>query len=108
METQLLSRFCGNKTAAEVFLTQIRQWFNTLQSNGSFTQVLADRAQVVTYIQSSDNADLLSSNCTGYFIGLKSAIDADRVVLERRFQYYRFADDGIMQIIRNLLGFPRF
>ena len=59
-----LGKICGNSTVLQSFVTQLQQLFTTLQSNGSFTQVLADRAQEVAYIQSATNAALIATNST--------------------------------------------
>ena len=82
----------------------MRQLIDNLQSNGSFTNILADGAQQVAYIQSSSSTALISSNCTGFFFGLQNAKDADRDALVEKFQYYRIAIDAVMQTLRNLLG----
>ena len=98
------SKLCANQSTASSFLNQTQQLINTLQANGSFTQFLADRAQGVAYILSSDNAALLSSNCTAYFIGLNSATNADQTALQAKLQYYQIADNALKAIIRSLIG----
>lgn len=105
---QLASKLCANLTLAQAFVTQMQQLFTTLQANGSFTQVLADRAQEVAYIRNADNTALLSTNCTAYFSNLKTAIDADRAIVETREQYQRIAAKATMDIITNLIGRRRY
>lgn len=90
---------------AQQFLTQTQQLISTLQSNGSFTRFLEDRAQTIAYIQNADNTALLSSNCTAYVTGLQNAKSADRAAGDVQRQYYRSATNAMKQIIRNLFGF---
>ena len=99
---QLVSKLCSNQTAVQTLLTKVQQLISTFQSNGSFAQVLADRANEVSYIQSSTSAALLSSNCAGFFTGLKNAKDADDAVMKTRFQYYQIAAAALMQTIGSL------
>lgn len=98
-----VSKICGNQTLAQGFLTDMRQSIDTLQSNGSFTNVLADAAQQVAYIQSSTSAALITSNCPEFFHGLKNAKDTDRDALMEKFQYYRIAINAVMRTIQNLV-----
>ena len=98
-----VSKICSNQTVAQELLTEMQQLLNTFQSNGSFAQFLADGAQEVAYIQRPSSAALLSSNCTGFFIGLKNAKDADQVAFVGKFQYYRIAIVKIMKTFRNVL-----
>ena len=106
--SQLSTKLCANQSLADAFLAQMQELINTLQTNGSFTQVLADRAQEIAYIQSATNTALLSSNCTAYFTGLTTAINADRAVVKTREQYFRAAADATKQIIVNLIGRGRY
>lgn len=99
-----MSRLCANQTVAEEFLSQTQQLINTLRSNGSFTRFLADRAQGIAYIENSENADLLATNCTAYFNGLKAAKDADRILAGTNRDFYGAAAKAMRQIIRNLFG----
>ena len=100
---KLMAKLCSNPTMAQTVLTKIQQLISTFQSNGSFAQVLADRANEVAYIQSSTNAALLSSDCTAFFTGLKNAKDADDTAMKARFQYYQIAATAMMQTIRSLI-----
>lgn len=103
-QKKLITKLCSNQTAAQIALTKIQQLISTLQSNGSFAQVLADRANEIAYIQSSNSATRLSSDCPGFFTGLKSAKDADDAALKARFQYYRIAAAALMKTIGELIG----
>ena len=103
----LAAKVCADQTLAQELLKQMKELFDTLESDESFTQVLGDRAKEIAYIRSSSNAKLLSSDCTAYFNGLKSAVDADRVVVEARLQYYHIAAEAMMKIVQKLFGVPR-
>ena len=99
-----MSNLCANESLAQEFLIQTQQLIDTLQSNGSFTRFLEDRAQGIAYIENSANNDLASSNCTAYFNGLKTAKDADRIVAQKNREYYGIAAKAMRKIIRNLRG----
>lgn len=101
---QMVSKLCSNQTVVQTLLIKVQQLIATFQSNGSFTQVLADRTREVTYIQSSSSAALLSSNCTGFFVGLKNAKDADDAAMRTRLQYYQIAASALMQTVFSLIG----
>ena len=103
-QKKLTAKLCSNQTAAQIFLSKIQQLITTLQSNSSFAQVLADRANEVAYIQSSNSAARLSSDCPGFIAGLKSAKDADDAALKARFQYYHIAAAALMKTIGELVG----
>jgi len=89
---------------AQSFLTQVQQLITTLQTNGSFTQVLANQAQEVAYLQNSTDSTLLSSNCTAYFAGLNNAIQADQQALQTQLQYQQIAAQQLFQIVYSLVG----
>jgi hypothetical protein len=89
---------------AQSFLTQVQQLITTLQTNGSFGQVLTSVAQEVAYIQNSTDAALLSTNCTAYFAGLNSAIQADQQAAQIQLQYQLIAAQQFSQIVYTLVG----
>jgi hypothetical protein len=95
---------CANASLAQSFLTQIQQLINTLQSNGSFTQVLQARANEIAYIQNATDVALLSSNCTAYFIGLQNAKALDKLAGDQQEQYTWIAANLFSQIIQSLFG----
>jgi hypothetical protein len=101
---QWVSELCANETLAESFLTQTRELITTLESNGSYSNVLADRAQEITYIQSATNAALLSTNCTGFFSGLNNARSLDSQAQQQQQAYQRTAGRLFWQIIQSLVG----
>ncbi len=101
---QWVSELCANGSLAESFLDQTRQLITSLESNGSYSNVLADRAQEITYIQSADNAALLSTNCTGFFSGLKNAKNLDGQAQQQQRAYQRTAGRLFYQIIQSLVG----
>lgn len=103
-QQKMVEKLCSNQTAAQMLLAKIQQVIATLQFNGSFDDVLADRKNMVAFIQSSGSAARLSSNCAGFFADLKSAKDADDAVLKARFQYYRIAAATLMKTIGELVG----
>ncbi|CAF2417868.1 unnamed protein product [Rotaria sp. Silwood2] len=72
-----LTELCSNGSLTEAFLTQTRELITELRENGSFADALAKRTQSIDYIQSDENAELLSSNCTQYFAGLFAAVKSD-------------------------------
>jgi len=101
---QWVSELCANETLAESFLTQTRALITTLESNGSYSNILADRAQEITYIQSATNAALLSTNCTGFFSGLNNARNLDSQAQQQQQAYQRTAGRLFWQIIQSLVG----
>jgi len=75
-----------------------------LQSNGSFTDVLTERATEIAYLQDTSNDGLLTSNCTAYFTGLDSARQTDRTAVEAKQQYFRAAQQAFFEILRSIIG----
>ncbi|CAF2785911.1 unnamed protein product [Rotaria sp. Silwood2] len=102
-EDSWVSNICANDTLTQSFLNQTRQLINDLQSNGSFTQVLQERAQFISYIQNDNNTELFLSNCTEYFNGLKSAKILDKQALEQEKQYEQIANRLFRQIIQSFI-----
>ena len=96
--------FCNNATLGSSFLTQIQQLITTLQSNGSFTQVLSAHANAIAYLTNSANTALLSSNCTAFCSGLQAAKQADQAAGQVQQQYARSAGQAVSQIIQSLYG----
>jgi len=89
---------------AQDFLADIQALITTLQSNGSYSQVLTNHAQEIAYIQNSTDAALLSTNCTAYFAGLNSAIQADQQAAQIQLQYQLIAAQQFSQIVYTLVG----
>jgi hypothetical protein len=89
---------------AQAFLTQTQQLITTLTTNGSFTQFLGQHTQATAYIQNAANTNLLSSNCTGYFVGLKAAKILDQQAAQAQQQYQQIAVQAFFQIIQSLVG----
>jgi hypothetical protein len=98
------TKLCDNGSLAQSFLTQTQQLITNLQSNGSYTRVLQSRAQEINYVQNADNANLLSSNCTGFFVGLGDAQSADKLAEDQQKQAARTAGQLLIQIIVSLVG----
>ncbi|CAF5227919.1 unnamed protein product, partial [Rotaria magnacalcarata] len=44
------TKLCANSTVAQSFVTQTQQVIANLQSNGSFTQALQNRANAIAYL----------------------------------------------------------
>jgi hypothetical protein len=101
---QWASKLCDNETLAHEFLTEVRQLITTLQTNGSYGRVLQDHTQTIAYIQSDPNAAVLSSNCTGYFVGLQNAQKLDQNAEEQQEQYEENLDFLYIKIIQSLVG----
>ncbi len=99
-----VTQLCDNATLAQDFLTEIQALITTLQSNGSYSQVLTNHAQEIAYIQNSNDSALLSSNCTAYFAGLKAAKQADQAAIQLQQQYQSAAAQAFFQIIQSLVG----
>jgi hypothetical protein len=89
---------------ASEFLTQVQQLISTLNSNGSFGQVLTARAQEVAYLTNTANAATLTSNCTAFFTGLQSAKATDQAAAQVQFQYTQIAAQAFFQIVQSLVG----
>jgi hypothetical protein len=98
------TKLCANSSLAQSFLTQTQQLITDFQSNGSYTQVLQSRAQEISYVQDANNANLLSSNCTGFFVGLGDAQSADKLAEDQQKQAARTAGQLLIQIIVSLVG----
>ena len=95
---------CANSTLAQNFLTQTRAVLAALQTNGSYTQFLADHSNAVSYLQNTANDATLSSNCTGYFSNLNAARAADRTVLDARRRLQENAVRLLGQVVQTLVG----
>ena len=98
------SKICANASIADAFLNQTRQLITDLTANGTFTSVLTERQNEITYINSDDNKAILSSNCTQFFTGLDAARDLDRQAEKQQMELQRTARDLFVQIVRSLLG----
>ncbi|CAF2492047.1 unnamed protein product [Rotaria sp. Silwood2] len=98
------SILCANDTLAQEYLTQTRQVINSFRSNETFTEALQNRQQVIAYIENENNEDLLSSNCTAFFIGLKSARNLDMDAMNLQRQLERIVGSSLFNIIQSLIG----
>lgn len=72
-----MSNICSNSSLTSSFLTKAQQAIADFRANSSFTQALNNQANAVAYILNDDNVDLLSTNCTGFFSGLRQAKKLD-------------------------------
>ncbi len=98
------TKLCDNETLAHKFLTEVRQLLTTLDTNGSYSRVFQDHTQTIAYIQGDPNATVLSSNCTGYFVGLQNAQKLDQNAEEQQEQYEENLDFLYIKIIQSLVG----
>ncbi len=78
------SNICDDKTQADSFVIKIRQLINTLETNGSYTEILNKHVHAIAYIESSSTEVLISSNCTEYFNGLNAARKLDTKAEEQQ------------------------
>ena len=101
---QWIAKLCANSSTAQSFLNQTQQLIGVLQLNSSFAGALQRQTQQITYIQSADNAALLSSNCTGFFSGLKAARQRDWKAGKQQQQYQQIVRRLLENIIRSLTG----
>ncbi|CAF2671290.1 unnamed protein product [Rotaria sp. Silwood2] len=104
-QTTWSSKLCQNQTLAQSYLNYTRQLITTLETNGSYTQVLQKRAQAIAYLKNDNNTELLSSNCSQFFAGLK---DAQKLDAQALLQQKRYEDNAVRlykQIFQSLLGF---
>jgi hypothetical protein len=101
---QWATKLCDNASLAEAFLNQTQQLILQLQANGSYAGVLQERAQEVAYLQNATNTALLSSNCTGFFIGLSNACKLDKLAEAQEEQYEQNAAGLFKQIVQSLVG----
>ncbi|CAF1344339.1 unnamed protein product [Rotaria sp. Silwood1] len=102
------SKLCQNQTLAQSYLNYTRQLINTLETNGSYTQVLQKRAQSIAYFKNDNNTAFLSSNCSQFFAGLKYARKLDAQALKQQQMYENNAARLYKQILHSLLGFRFF
>ncbi|CAF2042584.1 unnamed protein product, partial [Rotaria magnacalcarata] len=98
------SKLCGNSSLAQAFLSKSQAVIAELKSNGSFAQLLQQKAQEVAYMQNSANVALLSSNCTQYFNGLTAAKHADMKTQRQQHKYERIGAHLLQQIIPAIFG----
>ncbi|CAF5190755.1 unnamed protein product, partial [Rotaria magnacalcarata] len=94
----------ANSTVAQSFVTQTQQVIANLQSNGSFTQALQNRANAIAYLVNGANVDLLSSNCTSYFSGLRNAKMLDNKAVAKAIRLDKTAQRLLSQVVKSLVG----
>jgi hypothetical protein len=75
-----------------------------LQSNRSFTQALQNRANAIAYLGDSDNADLLLSNCSDFFSGLRNATMLDKKAVAAAMRLDKTAQRLFSQVVKSLVG----
>ncbi|CAM4795615.1 unnamed protein product [Rotaria magnacalcarata] len=98
------TKLCANSTVAQSFVTQTQQVIANLQSNGSFTQALQNRANAIAYLVNGANVDLLSSNCTSYFSGLRNAKMLDNKAVAKAIRLDKTAQRLLSQVVKSLVG----
>ncbi|CAF3031697.1 unnamed protein product [Rotaria socialis] len=98
------TKLCANSTVAQSFLTQTQQVIANLRSNGSFTQALQNRANAIAYIGNQANGDLLSSNCTSFFSGLRNAKALDKKAVATAIRLDNTAQRLLSRVVKSLLG----
>jgi hypothetical protein len=96
---------CTNTTARAAYLTNINNLINSLQGNASYTAVLQfTAANFVAYIRSPSNQGLLSSNCTAFVAGVKTAKLADIAGRRLMEKIDREVHNRIRQVPRTVVG----
>ena len=69
---------CNNSITRDAYLNNTDNLINSLQGNASYTSVLQfTTANFIAYIRSPSNRGLLSSNCTAFVAGVRTAKLAD-------------------------------
>ena len=99
-----VSELCKNQSLAQEFLTKLRELITTLESNDTNAEVLEERANAVAYVKSDTNAAVLSSNCTGYFDGLKHARKLDAQAEAQQEIYEENAERLYKKMLQSIFG----
>ena len=102
---QMLQKLCSNSSIAEKFLSDVRAMINGIRASGKYTAAFSANAVILAYIENENNAQLIKSNCSGYFDGLKNLFSQRRQpgrIVGRRFR--RLIRRRIFRIVRSLLA----
>lgn len=103
-QTRWQTALCDNSTIAESFLPKVRELIRTLQGNSSFTKILEMKSNQIAFILNEENTALISSNCTAFFDGLRTARNQDRETMMTVKNYGRIAQRLFMKLVRSLTG----